>query len=49
MYRLNPEMAVWLWIAFGTTAESWLAQQIQFDLSLAERSRKKLGVKRIAA
>lgn len=42
-------MAVRLSIAFGTTAESWLAQQIQFDLAVAERDREKLGVKRIAA
>jgi len=46
---ISPEMAVRLSIAFGTTAESWLAQQIKFDLAVAERSRKKLGVKRIAA
>jgi addiction module HigA family antidote len=46
---ISPEMAVRLSIAFGTTAESWLTQQIKFDLAVAERSRKKLGVKRIAA
>lgn len=46
---ISPEMAVRLSIAFGTTAESWLVQQIKFDLAVAERSRKKLGVKRIAA
>lgn len=46
---ISPEMAVRLSIAFDTTAESWLSQQIQFDLSIAERNRKKLGVKRIAA
>lgn len=46
---ISPEMAVRLSIAFGTTAESWLAQQVKFDLAVAERGRKKLGVKRIAA
>ena len=46
---ISPEMAVRLSIAFDTTAESWLSQQIQFDLSIAERDRRKLGVKRIAA
>jgi len=46
---ISPEMAVRLSIAFDTTAESWLAQQIQYDLAAAERKRKKLGVKPIAA
>ncbi len=29
---VSPEMAVRLSIAFDTTAESWLAQQLQYDL-----------------
>lgn len=29
---ISPEMAVRLSIAFDTTAESWLKQQVQFDL-----------------
>jgi antitoxin HigA-1 len=29
---ISPEMAVRLSIAFGTSAESWLNQQTQYDL-----------------
>ena len=46
---VSPEMAVRLSIAFDTTAESWLNQQVQYDLSRAERKRKKLRVKPLAA
>jgi len=46
---ISPEMAVRLSIAFDTTAESWLNQQIQYDLWLAEKSRKSLKVARLAA
>ena len=46
---ISPEMAVRLSIAFGTTAESWLSQQAQFDLARAERKRKSLHVKKLAA
>jgi addiction module HigA family antidote len=46
---ISPEMAVRLSIAFDTTAESWLNQQVQFDLWKAERGRKKLRVKSLAA
>lgn len=46
---ISPEMAVRLSIAFGTSAESWLNQQSQFDLWHAEQSRKTLKVKRLAA
>lgn len=46
---ISPEMAVRLSIAFGTSAESWLNQQVQFDLWQAERKRKKLRVKPLAA
>jgi addiction module HigA family antidote len=44
---ISPEMAVRLSIAFDTSAESWLNQQIQFDLWSAERRRKDLQVKRL--
>ena len=30
---ISPEMAIRLSIAFGTTAESWLHQQLQYDLA----------------
>lgn len=46
---ISPEMAIRLSIAFDTTAESWLRQQIQHDLWLAEQSRKRLRVRRLAA
>lgn len=46
---ISPEMAVRLSVAFDTTAESWLRQQMQHDLWLAEQSRKKLRVRRLTA
>lgn len=46
---ISPEMAVRLSMAFGTSAESWLNQQIQYDLWHAERRRKELKVVRVAA
>ncbi len=46
---ISPEMAVRLSIAFNTSAESWLNQQIQYDLWLAEKRRKSLRVERLAA
>ena len=46
---VTPEMAVRLSIAFSTSAESWLNQQAQFDLWRANRSRKRLKVRRLAA
>ena len=46
---IRPEMAVRLSIAFGTSAESWMNQQTQYDLARAERKRKRLKVARLAA
>lgn len=46
---ISPEMAIRLSIAFDTTAESWLRQQIQHDLWLAEQLRKRLRVRRLSA
>ncbi len=46
---ITPEMALRLSIAFDTTAESWLTQQIQYDLWRAEQRKKKLHVERLAA
>jgi antitoxin HigA-1 len=46
---ISSEMAVRLSIAFGTSAESWLNQQTQHDLWLAEQYRKKLKVKKLTA
>ena len=41
---ISPEMAVRLSIAFGTSAESWLNQQTQYDLWHVEQRRKQLRV-----
>ena len=46
---ISPKMAIRLSIAFDTSAESWLNQQIQFDLSQAEQHRSELNVKRLSA
>ncbi len=46
---ISPEMAVRLSIAFQTSAESWLNQQLQYDLWHAERDRKRLHVARLSA
>ncbi len=46
---VSPEMAVRLSIAFGTSAESWLNQQNQYDLWRAEQRRKQLRVMKLAA
>jgi antitoxin HigA-1 len=46
---ISPEMAVRLSIAFGTSAESWLNQQTQYDLWHAEQRRKQLRVVKLAA
>jgi antitoxin HigA-1 len=45
---VSPEMAVRLSIAFGTSAESWMNQQTQYDLWHAEKRRKQLRVSRLA-
>ncbi len=45
---ISPEMAVRLSIALGTTAESWLLQQLQYDLAQAETKRRSLRVKKLA-
>ena len=46
---ISPEMAVRLSLAFGTTAESWMNQQVQHDLWHVERRRKKLRVAKLSA
>ena len=46
---ISPEMAVRLSIAFNTSAESWLNQQLQYDLWHAERRRKRLHVTKLTA
>ena len=46
---VSPEMAIRLSIAFNTSAESWLNQQLQYDLWHAERNRKRLHVAKLTA
>jgi addiction module HigA family antidote len=46
---ISPEMALRLSIAFDTTPESWMNQQVQYDLWQAEQKRDQLKVKRLAA
>jgi addiction module HigA family antidote len=46
---ISPEMALRLSMAFGTSPESWLNQQIQYDLWSAKKDKKKLRVKKLCA
>jgi antitoxin HigA-1 len=46
---ISAEMAIRLSIAFNTTAESWLLQQLQYDLAQVEPKRKSFQVKNFAA
>jgi addiction module HigA family antidote len=46
---ISPEMAVRLSLAFDTTAESWLEQQLQYDLWQAEKKRGELNVEPLSA
>lgn len=46
---ISPEMAVRLSLAFDTSAESWLNQQVQYDLWHAERKRHTLRVDKLSA
>lgn len=46
---VSPEMAIRLSIAFDTTPESWLRQQMQYDLFKAEQHRGQIEVRRLAA
>ena len=44
---VSPEMAIRLSIAFDTTPESWLTQQVQYDLWHLKQSLKNLKVKHL--
>ncbi len=44
---VSPEMALRLSIAFDTTPESWLTQQMHYDLCRAEKKRKSLHVEKL--
>ena len=45
---ITPEMAMRLSIAFDTTPESWLIQQMQYDLWKTTQKGTMLGVQRIS-
>ena len=46
---ISPEMAIRLSMAFKTTPESWLSQQMLYDLWKARLKLKKLRISTIAA
>ncbi len=43
---ISPEMAIRLSQAFGGSPESWLQQQMQYDLWQAQTNRDKIAVRR---
>ena len=43
---ISPEMAIRLAKGFGGSAESWLRQQMQYDLWQAERNADRIRVER---
>ncbi len=45
---ISPEMAIRLSIAFNTSSESWLNQQLQYDLWQAEQNRNSLEVMQLS-
>ena len=45
---ISPEMAIRLGKAFGTSPESWLNQQIHYDLWQAEQTIGNIEVKRLS-
>lgn len=44
---ISPEMALRLAKAFNTSPESWLNQQLQYDLWQAQKEHKSLKVKKL--
>jgi addiction module HigA family antidote len=46
---ISPEMAIRLPKGFGGSAESWLRQQMLYDLAQAEEHADKIQVKRLSA
>jgi addiction module HigA family antidote len=46
---ISPEMALRLSKAFNTTPESWLNQQVQYDLWNARKAGKAIKVKKLYA
>lgn len=46
---ISPEMAIRLGKAFDTSPESWLNQQMQYDLWEAERNTRNLKIQKLQA
>ena len=46
---ISPEMAVRLSIAFDTSSESWLNQQTQYDLWVAEQAIGDIQIEKLVA
>lgn len=46
---ISPEMAIRLSQGFGGSPESWLQQQMQYDLWRARRDKGKIKVRKFAA
>lgn len=46
---ISPEMAIRLSKAFGGSAESWLTQQMQYDLAQAQKRAATIKVRRFEA
>jgi len=46
---ISPEMALRLAMGFGGSAESWLTQQMQYDLAQARKAAGRLKVRRFEA
>ena len=46
---ISPEMAIRLSKAFDTSAESWLNQQMQYDLWMAEQTLGEISVRALSA
>ena len=46
---ISPEMAIRLSQGFGGSPESWLQQQMQYDLWQARQARRKIRVKKFKA
>ena len=46
---ISPQMAIRLSNALGTSAESWLSQQMQYDLWIAQQSAGDIQVKKLSA
>lgn len=46
---ISPEMAIRLSRGFGGSPESWLRQQMQYDLWRAQRDREPVAIRKFAA